>query len=380
MLWKTHRRISHEVLTRLGKYQPPEVFQSFMNGTVAPDKWEDFPHHYGKSESIKQNLMKSRRYLLQDDLQNAFFHLGVALHYIQDSYTSMSGRYVNHHRWEENIEDSKLIEDAKFTDRLKQIITYYLGKEELERNRCLGLADALSKKACGRDSTLYLATLSGQIASVNFAAPMIDLNLAFRASYVVTESVLSPKNCPEVENKLRRLLLNHETFLQKAEVDFSNKIIKLFNERVGLEKRKLSQSGIIPKIKNLILGIRISLKTSELNSNYNHYAKQEHLVEVVKEYNEAVIRTVYPYSGWYNLSIPSLSPNTVSKELLTIQSLSKVLGMNKQALKESMHKFKISSYQIENTELVKRSEVDSFLTQISVKDFSLNTQCKSLEA
>jgi hypothetical protein len=364
MLWKTHIRISREVLRRLGIYLAPEVFQSFTNGIVAPDKWQDFPHHYGKSEKIKENLLTSRGYFLRDDLRNAFFYLGVALHYIQDSYTSMASSYVNHHRWEESIEN------AIFTDDLKKTVKYALRDKEWERNRCLGLADALSKRAYSRDNTLYLATLTGQIKSESFAEPIVDLNLGLRASYVVMESVLSPKNCPELENKLRRLLLDHETFLQNAEVEFSDKIIKLVDECAELEKRKLPPSGIIPKIKNLILGIRIRLKTSAVNSNYNHYAKQEHLEKVVKEYHEAVIRTVYPYSGWYDLLIPPLNPNVVSKELLSFQAVATVLGINEQALKESLYRFNISSYFVGNWELVRRAELDRFLSQSPVNGFT----------
>jgi len=52
MLWKTHVRISFEVLRRLGISLTDEVAQSFKNGIVAPDQWKDFPHHHGKSEIL----------------------------------------------------------------------------------------------------------------------------------------------------------------------------------------------------------------------------------------------------------------------------------------------------------------------------------------
>jgi hypothetical protein len=119
MLWKTHIRISLEVLRKLGIYLAPEVFQSFKNGIIAPDQWQnDYPHHYGKSEKIKQHLMKSRGCYLQGDLPNTFFNLGVALHYIQDSYTSVES-YNNsynertiHQNWERHIDESREVDDT----------------------------------------------------------------------------------------------------------------------------------------------------------------------------------------------------------------------------------------------------------------------------
>jgi len=248
MLWKTHIRISLEVLRRLGIYLSPEVFQSFKNGIIAPDKWQDFPHHYGKSEKIKENLLKSRWYFLRDDLQNAFFYLGVALHYIQDSYTSLASSYVNHHRWEESIEY------CNFADDLEQTINYALRKNDYERNRCLRFAEALSKQANGRNNTLYLATLTGHVKSESFAEPIVDLNLGLRASYVVMESVLSPKNCPTLENELKEGLSNYEALLRTAELGLANKIVGLVNERITLEKQKVTPTGIVSNIKNWILG------------------------------------------------------------------------------------------------------------------------------
>ena len=153
MLWKTHIRISFEVLNRLGISLSPEETENFKKGIIAPDKWKDYPHHHGKSENIKQHLMKSRGFFLKDDLPFAFFHLGVALHYIQDSYTSFASFYPKHQSWEESIEC------ANFTYDLIKTINYSLRDKEWERKRCLGLAVALSKKAQGRDNTLYLATL-----------------------------------------------------------------------------------------------------------------------------------------------------------------------------------------------------------------------------
>jgi len=364
MLWKTHLRISFEALRRLEISLTPEVSQRFKDGIIAPDKWKDYPHHHGKSEKIKLHLMKSRGFFLQNDLSNAFFNLGVALHYIQDSHTSFASFYPKHHSWEESIEY------AHFTSDLKKTINYSLRNKAWERERCLRLAEALSKNAQGRDNTLYLATLSGHEASKSFAKPIVDLNLALRASYVVTESVLSSKNCPALENKLRAELSNYEALMRTAEIELTNKIIRFANEREDLRKRKVPPSGLVSKIKNWIFGIRIRLKDWAVNSNYKSYTKQRHLEKVVTDYKKATNRTVAPYKGWNNFQIPPLNPSFVSKELLTIQEVAKVLSENEYNLKESLAKVNVLTYHVGNMVLIGRAELDRFLSYFPVNGFT----------
>jgi hypothetical protein len=363
MLWKTHVRISYEVLRRLGISLSDEVAKSFKDGILAPDQWKDYPHHYGKSENIKQHLMKSRGYFLQDDVPNAFFHLGVALHYIQDSYTSMASFYPKHQSWEESIEY------ANFTYDLEKTINYSLRNKLYERDRCLKLANALSKEAQGRDNTLHVATLSGHAASKSFAKPIVDLNLGMRASLVVTESVLSSKNCVALERKLKDGLSYYETLLRSAEEELSNNIIRLANERAGLEKRRVPSSGIVSEIRNWVLGVRIRLKEHSVNSNNNYYTKQGHLDKVVREYLKAASGTVTPYVGWYNFQIPRINPNVVGKELLSVQEIAKILGENEHALKESLNRVNVLTYHVGNRELVRRAELDRFLSQFPVNGF-----------
>jgi len=368
MLWKTHIRISFEVLRRLGISLSEEVSQSFKNGILAPDKWKDYPHHHGKSEKIREHLMKSRGYFLQDEMPNTFFHLGVALHYIQDSYTSMASFYPKHHSWEEDIEY------ANFTHDLEKTITYSLKSNWYERDRCLQLANTLSNKAEGRDNTLYIATLSGHAASKSFAKPIVDLNLGLRASYAVTESVLSSKNCPALESKLREGLSNHEALMRSAELELSDKIVRLVNERDDLIKRKVPQSGIVSKMKNWILGIRIKLKDSAVNSNSNYYAQQKHLEKVVREYIRTANITVTSYSGWYNFQIPRISPNVVNKELLSVQEIAEILGNNEHVLRELLKKVNVSIYHVGNRELVRRAELNRFPSQFPVKGCALTLE------
>ena len=52
MLWQTHIRIANEVLQRLGTPKSTIEADRLKESVLAPDKWGDYPHHYGKSHAI----------------------------------------------------------------------------------------------------------------------------------------------------------------------------------------------------------------------------------------------------------------------------------------------------------------------------------------
>jgi hypothetical protein len=82
MLWETHIRIANEVLQRLKLSISSVEAQQLRKGIIIPDRWGDYPHHFGKSNTIKKYLLEARGLFLLGDLPNAYFFLGVALHYI----------------------------------------------------------------------------------------------------------------------------------------------------------------------------------------------------------------------------------------------------------------------------------------------------------
>ena len=90
MLWKTHIRIAYKILSKLGLPNSTSEANQLREGSIAPDKWKDYPHHHWKSESIRTHILVARKFFLSNNLSKAYFHLGVALHYIQDSFTSLS--------------------------------------------------------------------------------------------------------------------------------------------------------------------------------------------------------------------------------------------------------------------------------------------------
>jgi excisionase family DNA binding protein len=369
MLWKTHNRISNEVLRRLGITLSSEVYTKFKEGIVAPDQWKDYPHHHGKSEAIKSNIMYARQCYLQNDLPGTFYYLGVALHYIQDSYTSVvSYDSPNNQVWHQNYEQS--IEDSEFVYNLENRIQYFFRNDDYQLNKYGALAKNLSGKVVGKAATLRAATLVGEYASDQTGKPKVDLNMALLASLVVTESVLNSKTCPALETQLKDVLLQHEEFLRNAEIESANNVIRLIKERDELIKKKVPPNGIVSKIKNWIIGIRVSLKNRAASSKTSEYFHRTHLEDVANNYKAATKRVIVPFEGWYTFQIPKLNPNIISKELLSVQEIAEVLGERESYLKESLHKFEVSSYSVGNDELVRRAELDRFLSQSPVYGFS----------
>ena len=62
MLWKTHIRISYKILSKLDIPSATYKANQLREGSIAPDKWKDYPHHHGKSENIKTNILKARKF------------------------------------------------------------------------------------------------------------------------------------------------------------------------------------------------------------------------------------------------------------------------------------------------------------------------------
>jgi hypothetical protein len=163
MLWKTHLRISKEAMYRLRVPLSNSESSMFKEGVIAPDKWNNYPHHYGKSNEIQQYLIAARGLYRRGDLVNAYFNLGVALHYIQDSYTSVvsynsPNRQTWHHNWEQSMQDSVFVNN--FDVDLEKTINLHLWNRDAERQRSLWLASLLCREASAR---LAVSTLTGAI-------------------------------------------------------------------------------------------------------------------------------------------------------------------------------------------------------------------------
>ena len=366
MLWKTHIRISNEVLRRLGINLSSEVYSKFKEGIIAPDQWKDYPHHHGKSEVIKNNLMSARLHYLKEDLAYAYYHLGVALHYIQDSYTSVvSYRGPNSPIWHQKYE--QYIENSEFVYNLENTIQYFFRNDGAQLTWYSELARKLSGKVEGKASTLRAATLVGNYESQKTGKAKVDLNMALKASLVVTESILSSKTSNALQTQLNSTLAQYQTYLKNSEIESSNRLIRLIQERDQLDSRRVQSNGVVSKIKNWIIGTRISFRNWRANSSSTKYFSRSHLKRVADSYKKATKNVIKPYEGWYNFQVPQLNIDIVKRHLLSVQEVAGFLDVSENSVKELFSKEGVPNYSVGNMELVRRTELNKALNHFPLK-------------
>jgi len=337
----------NRILTELGIPKSSVEASRCREGGITPDKWRDFPHHHGKSGSIKKHVMKARGFVLNDEMVEACFHLGVALHYVQDSYVSLSTRSEHHSRWEEQMDE------AYFVDDLLRLVEKAFANRPDRKEEYMKLADSLSGKIEGKDATLQLATMPGPGLSYwghrQWGKPYVDVNFALKASYLISKSILAPKNCPKLQEKLQHTYKEYEKKLSGVETDFSGEITESLKKRDELEKGT-RKKGFFQNVKRWFL-------TFQLKRKLNKYKEQKHLKKVLKRYVGTTKALTAPHRNWYDFNIPEINLSLVKKELLSIQEASKHLGVEENAIRELIDKRKISCYQVNSEKLVCRSEL-----------------------
>lgn len=119
----------------------------------------------------------------------------------------------------------------------------------------------------------------------------------------------------------------------------------------NLKSKRVTKSGIMPKLKNGLLGLRVKVKELQLNSKYDGYIQKKHLLKVSSKYKEATDRIINPQLGWYIFSRPELNLDIVKSELIPIQESLKHFVLNGQ----------IRCYNIRNQEILVRRELNQVL-------------------
>ncbi len=360
MLWRTHIRICNEVLRLLNVNLSTDTYSKFKAGILAPDQWQDYPHHYGKSDAIQTNLQHARQHVLQNNQQDAFYHLGVALHYIQDAYTSViSYNSPNSHEWHRNYEQS--IEDSDFVYNVENIIQYLFYNNTHQLEKYSNITSQLSKNVEGKHETLRVATIVGKTQSQQTGKAKVDLSLALKASLVVMESIISSKNNSKLDLALKQSLLKHENFLGESELSTSEVIINLARQVDSLKRKRVTKPGFVIKLKNGILIFRLKMKELHLNHKYNEYTQKRHLLKVHTKYKDETYGIVKPHIGWYNYSIPELNLNLIKNQLIPIQEASENFGVKEESVTDLVNSGRIRSYKIGNQSVVVRRQLTLFL-------------------
>jgi hypothetical protein len=342
-------------------WSTPEASR-LREGVLDPDRnrSEYSRHHWGKSEEIERNLKYARRCFLQDNFLDAYYYLGTALHYIQDAYTSVVTYHSpNNHIWHQNWEQD--IEDSHFLPDVESAIQYSFRDNYPKMRRYSDLAQYLSRTVEGRDATLRTATMVGHEPSRESGKPIIDLNLALRASYVVSKSILSPKNCPELEATLAKTKRDYERLLQDSEFLISAELTELVRKRDVLKGKIVQEPGIVRKIKNWLCNVRAGFKNRQINHKFWEYTSQSHFHRVAREYDNEVSKTTFPYEGWYNFRVPNIDFSVVEKDISTIAEASSNLGFSTDTIKALLGQCGYSCLVVGDMEMIRMSELNDTL-------------------
>ncbi len=356
MLWNTHIRITTEVISRLGIRLTGEELSALKEGVVAPDKWKDYPHHYGKSHDICEHLNLARSCFLKDELPAAYSNLGIALHYIQDSFTTYPSYLPKHQEWEGWIEEAHFVSDI-----MGAIQGSSMSRSMKERSS--HLTQELSREVQGRSDTLRIATLNDQEKTKDtIASPKVDLNLGLLASYLVSKSVLGPKRSPSLDAQLMSILNRYEDLLRSAEKEASSKIIALIKQRNELSERMVLPNGMIAKLKNWLTSRKLRSLDMQVALKKKIYFGREHLVRIADQYNKETRKIAWENDGWYIYRVPPIDTSTIASELLDLRAASTVIRLGRGELKGRLSERGLPVYIVDGCEIVERASVDALTT------------------
>lgn len=358
MLWSTHIRIAHEVLRNLGIPKNSQEAMSLREGIITPDNWRDFPHHHNKEKEIREHLLEARRLFLEDDLINACFHLGVALHYIQDSYTSLTSRSEHHTRWEEQMDQ------AYFTNNLSQLVENAFHDRPDRFKEYQAYAEMLSQSIEGKESTLNVATMPGPGFTFwgrDWGKPHVDVNFALKASNLISKAVFARKDSLKLQKDLDITRSICEKKLQETESFFTNRIVELIRKRDDLVKEK-TKGGTFQILRNWFLTFSSKIQEFRAKRKFGKYLQQKHLQDVLSKYRKNVKSLVAPHYLWYTYNIPPIELDVVKKELLKLSEAIEHMRIKENVFRELIDRKKISCYRLDGRELIRRTEITQEFT------------------
>jgi len=119
MLIETHRRIAREIAKTLNLVERDA--RLLETGSVAPDRWENYPHHSEKETSIARWILEARKRFIDGD-DECYHDLGIALHYIEDKWTTRLRPLDKHGQWEASINEQPIIDDWELREEISKTV------------------------------------------------------------------------------------------------------------------------------------------------------------------------------------------------------------------------------------------------------------------
>ncbi len=353
MLWQTHLRIVNEVLFSLRISKGSVEAAQLREGVLAPDKWGNYPHHYGKSRDIRDYLLNARKFFLRNDLRNAYFSLGVALHYIQDSYTSLSSRSSRHSSWERQIEE------AGFATGLESLVQWAFRDRKDKRKKYSNIMGNF-REVSGERDTLELATLLGHNVPV-YGNPKVDLNFGYWASFFVAKSVLGATVNGKLQDQLVKLQAESEVKMKIAEAEFVCRLVAIVEKRDDLHSRSKSSS----KLKAFFLRLFGWVQNLRAGFMAKTYEEEKHLKRIAKKYEDAAHKISAPHIRWYSVTIPVMDIRVIEKQLLSREEVPRYFRINEKSVQDWITTGKITAYRAGRREFFRKDEITMVIRNLA---------------
>lgn len=312
MLWKTHLRITHQAIDEIGLTLNTSERKSLDEGIIHPDRLKDYPHHYNVADRIESGIWAARINHLAEKTPDALFHIGKALHYLQDSFVSYPSHLQKHHEWEEWIDSSSLTRDVHG-------LILSTRMSERNRRRCLQMTALLSGDLQRAERIFAASRLNDAYKNnVDIKHWQVDLNLAYLATKAVLKSTLWNRTDDDIEKSLLASRIRNKQKMIQVEKEESQGIIYEL-ERIQEKREKIASArGPFSSFRNFIMGLSIRHLESRTVRRWDSYEERNHLLEIIDSYKQETKVTLHSHMDWFITLVPTLTTDEVPASLLEL--------------------------------------------------------------
>jgi hypothetical protein len=276
----------------------PRYKEELRNGSVHPHKeGVSVPHYKGREDDIELFIRKARRFMIDKKPKDAIFYMGIALHYIQDKWTTLDNSHKKHEDY------TTLISKTKILPYGSDLSGYYPILSERAFEQYENIVSCYNQTSLDIEKIFQIIRQWKPIESSAF----LDLNMAYRISYKVSEIVLQPTKHKEYEKLVKDLFNEYEEKITARDQE----------EREKLEiKREEFES--IKEEKGLLVFISRHFAKKRLETATKKYDEQYHLKDLYKQFNNDFNEISAPYRDWYYVGEP---PEFSIKEKVQVEDM-----------------------------------------------------------
>lgn len=293
MRWEAHTRTAQKILQDFNAYHFQKYEKDLINGIIYPDANDPKPHH-DREDAIRENIRKARDRRLDYNPSDSFFYLGMAFHYIQDSWVGMDPDHEEYSKYEKQMDKCTILNIGEDMFRYYPVKRSRVLKQYMEIDAVLG-------SPLKAPSELYdLASVVKPYESSAF----LDVNIAYRVCYRVAEMVLQPMLKVSLDEMLSKLHSEYTEIFVARNLSEQESLFRMEEDLENL--REGTFSGVDAWNKKRALKKRLAL-----------YAKGGHLNKTRYDYKQESDRVAAPFVEWYNVTIPELvlpEPEPVDEE------------------------------------------------------------------